>query len=87
MKRLKAADGKKTLLKIRAPQDRLEKEAERMHLIMRLRDGGGSLSSMRDKFCGAGYDGVLFRSYESILHNIIKLPRQYNGAGLGPESP
>ena len=91
VKRLKAADGKKTLLKIRAPQDRLEKEAERMHLIMRLRDGGWDRFriSMRDKFCGAGYDGVLFRSSDrqSILHNIIKLPRQYNGAGLGPESP
>ena len=91
VKRLKAADGKKTLLKIRAPQERLELEAERMHLIMRMRNGRWDRFrvSTRDEFCGAGYDGVLFRSSDrqSILHNIIKLPKQYNGAGLGPESP
>jgi hypothetical protein len=91
VKRLKAADGKKTLLKVRAPQERLELEAERMHLIMRMRNGGWDRFrvSTRDKFCGAGYDGVLFRSSDrqSILHNIVKLPKQYNGAGLGPESP
>eukprot|EP00505_MAST-04D_sp_SCG-Rhode-Island_P002053 Stramenopile-MAST_4_protein_2053 len=91
VKRLKSLDGKETLLKIRAPQDRLEQEAERMKLTMRTRQGKWLefRVSRRDEFCGAGYAGVLFRSSDrqSIIHNIIKLPKRLQGAGLGPESP
>ena len=70
---------------------RLEQEAERMKLSMRTRAGGWKRFQVgnRDSFCGAGYAGVLFRSSDrqSIIRNIVKLPKQYDGAGLGPESP
>ena len=91
VRRLKSINGNETLLKIRATQGRLEQEAERMKLSMRTRAGGWKRFQVgnRDSFCGAGYAGVLFRSSDrqSIIRNIVKLPKQYDGAGLGPESP
>ncbi len=58
VKRVRNLAGNRTILKLRAPQRRLEEEAERMRLTMRTKDGGYARFKMADRhcFCGAGYD-------------------------------
>ena len=57
VKRVQNLTGTRTLLKVRAKQERLEEEAERMRLVMRTKDGGYARFKMLDRqiFCGAGY--------------------------------
>ena len=58
VKRLRNLSGTRTLIKVRAPQQRLEEEAERMKLVMRTKDGGYDTFKIENRhiFCGAGYE-------------------------------
>ena len=60
VKRVQNLTGTRTLLKVRAKQERLEEEAERMRLVMRTKDGGYARFKILDRqiFCGSGYSSI-----------------------------
>jgi hypothetical protein len=79
------------LLKVYAEPSKLELEAERMSLRLRLRRGGFCPfhRSIRQHFLGTGDQSCIFRSSERqlIIDHVIRAQRPDGGAGLPESSP
>ena len=78
--------GGRILLRLSASADRLEEEAEKMKLKLRVRQGGWRKfdRAIRDQFIGSGDSVDLFRTCERqvILDHIIRTKQVEGGAGL-----
>ena len=76
----------KVLLRLSASGERLEEEAEKMKMKLRVKQGGWRKfdRSIRDHFIGSGDSVDLFRSCErqSIIDHIIRTKQAEGGAGL-----
>lgn len=85
--RLKSHNGE-TLMKLSAPNERMEYEAERMRLRMRLKVGGYCAfdRSIREEFVGTADAHCIFRSSErqQILEHILKSPHTIDTTHASP---
>ena len=78
--------GGKVLLRVSACAERLEEEAEKMKMKLRVKQGGWRKfdRSIREHFTGSGDSVELFRSCErqTIIDHIIRTKQADGGAGL-----
>ena len=81
--------GGRILLRLSASADRLEEEAEKMKMKLRVRQGGWRKfdRAIRDQFTGSGDSVDIFRTCERqvILDHIIRTKQADGGAGLNDQ--
>ena len=91
--RVRSLSRRTWLIKVRAPEWRLELEAEKVRLRMRRHDGGWSKyrRSLRAAFAiGGGCDGTsLFHSSDrqTLINHVLRSAMREGGADLGDNSP